>query len=470
MTKWSWKWITLSLVTLSLAACNANPGSDGSQGNTGADQETNQTRNAAAGTSNASDDPSSGERKTIVFSAFWPNEQYEQAKKEYEAAHPNIEIKLQYGLSTPYSDEGGDEAQTNADMEKYITSTNAAMLAGKGPDLMDLRYLSAEDYTAHRLLDDLGKRMDQDKTFDKSDYFTHVLESGRTEEGLFSVPLTFSLSGMIGDQAAIAQTGIKIDDRNWTWIDFIATGRKLLAAKGPYKTVIGNGEGMIAAAGPDYFVRSLAIDNYGWFVDEAKRKANFDSQQFSELLKQIKDMFDDGIIAGGPAYFTNVTIHSPQDYLTSLLAFGDQTAFYAKPHATGAAAGAAFTKEYNLGINANSNVRDESWEFLKYLMNHTSFGFPINKQRYREDVQELKDKGTITPDKTGPLQGKAFQVDATKLDRLENFVNQAAQERNESGKVLDIVVAESAAYFAGQKSAEEVARLIQNKATTLLNE
>ncbi|CAH0121658.1 Putative ABC transporter substrate-binding protein YesO [Paenibacillus sp. CECT 9249] len=469
MKKWSWKWITLSLVTLFLAACSAAPGTNSSQANTGTDQRTTQNRNANE-TGIEQQGASSGGRKTIVFATFWPNEQYEQAIKAYEADHPGIEIKLQYGLSTPYSDEWGDEAQMMADMEKYVTSTNAAMLAGQGPDLLDLRYLSAEDYAARHLLDDLGKRMDQDKTFRKDDYFTRVLESGKSDEGLFSVPLTFSLSGMIGNQAALAQTGVKIDDRNWTWNDFVATGRKLLAAKGPYQAVISNGEGMIAAAGHDYFVRSIMTDNYGMFVDEAKRTAHFNSQSFSDLLKQIKSMFDEGIIAGGPAYFSNITLSSPTDYLTSLRMFGEQTAFYVKPHATGAAAGATFATGYHLAVNAKSKVKDEAWDFLKYLLRHTSIGFPVNKQLYLEEVQKLKEKGTITPDKMGPLQGKTFNVDAAQLDLLENFVDQAAQERNGSGKVLDMVVEESAAFFAGQKSAEDVARLLQNKATTFLNE
>lgn len=469
MKTWSWKGVALSLFTLALAACSAAPSVNSYQSNTDQAPGSAQNRNVNE-TGIEEQGASFGEHKTIEFSTFWPNERYEQAIKAYEAEHPGIKIKLQYGLSTPYSDEGGDEAQIKADMEKYITSTNAAMLVGRGPDLMDLRYLSTEDYAARQLLDDLGKRMDQDKSFRKEDYFTRVLESGRSEKGLFSVPLTFSLSGMIGNRDALAQTGVQIDDQNWTWDSFVDTGRKLLAAKGPYQTVISNGEGMIAAAGPDYFVRSIVSDNYEIFVDEIKRTAYFNERSFPDLLKQIKSMLDEGMIAGGPAYFSNITISSPTDYLTSLRMFGEQTAFYIKPHATGGAAGVTFAAKDHLAVNAKSMVKNEAWDFIKYLMRHTSTGLPVNKQLYQEEVQELKEKGAITPNKMGPLQGKTFKVDATQLDLLEGFINQAAQERNESVKVLDMVVEESAAFFAGQKSAEDVARLLQNKATTFLNE
>lgn len=467
MKKIGFMLLSLAVIVLSLAACGNNGnGGDRTAGNSNtANGQSGDSSGAHAGDGA----PSSGGKKTIVFSAFWPDEQYEKAAKAYEAAHPGVTIKIQYGVSNPGGD-AGSGGQLDADIEKFTTSTNAAMLSGKGPDLIDLRYLAADDYERHHLLEDLKAKMDSDKTFRKTDYFENVLNGNMSGNAIYRLPLSFSLSGMAGDQAALAATGVKFDDRTWTWEDFMKTGRELVQANGPYDSAIVSGEGL-QVGGSDYFVRSVVADNYSLFVDETTRKASFDSPAFIRLLKQIKSMYDDGIVGQqGRGYFLNIAVTSPEDYLTTLNTFGKDTAVYVKPHTNGEAAGASFQSREEYGINANSNVKDEAWAFLKYLMDHTTSGLPVNKARFAEAVQALKDKGTITPPSLGSTPGKTFKVNEAQLDKLEGFAESASRKKNESGKILDIVSANMTAFFAGQKSAENVAGLIQNKAMTALNE
>ncbi|MEC0176887.1 hypothetical protein P4H83_18590 [Paenibacillus favisporus] len=38
--------------------------------------------------------PSTTEEKTVVFSTFFPSDYFKEAKKKYEAKHPNITIEL----------------------------------------------------------------------------------------------------------------------------------------------------------------------------------------------------------------------------------------------------------------------------------------------------------------------------------------------------------------------------------------
>ena len=303
--------LATALIALSLTACSGNAANEGMAGNgtgvgnggnapAGGNAGTVQDGSPADGSAGGADEStgggsSAGGRKTIVFAAFWPSDEYERAAKDYEAAHPNVTIKLQYGLSRPYGEDGGNGEQTDADIEKFTSATNAAMLAGEGPDVLDLRYLSADDYERHHLLADLGARMDGDVKFSKSDYFANVLESGRNGSSPYSIPLTFSLSGMVGDKAALAATGVKFDDRAWTWDDFMQTGRALVAAKGKYDAAVVSGEGF-QVGGTDYFVRSVVADDYSRFVDDTSGKASFDSPAFTDLLQRIKSMFDDGVV------------------------------------------------------------------------------------------------------------------------------------------------------------------------------
>lgn len=407
-------------------------------------------------------------KKTIVFSTFFPDDRFKEAKKKYEALHPNITINLQ--------DVDVDDSHLEAAMEKYVTTTNTELLAGKGADLIQMDLLPIDNYASHHLLADLVPIMEADKSFKKTDYFSNVLDNVRIGEGLYSMPLGFFLKGFAGDDSAIAKTGVTFDDKSWSWNDFIQTSKQL-TSKGGYSTALMYG-------GPEYMLANMVNDNYSLFVDTAEKSASFDSSSFTGLMKQVKGMFDDGLVNSqgrGDSYFHDIQINSPWDYLVSLREIGENTSLYAKPHAQDTKVGGYFQTYRNVAINESSAVKKEAWEFMKFMMSDavptppTSAGFPINKQMFAKQIEQLKKDGTVQAYKEGPLHGLTFEVDQAKLAKLEAYVNGAVHpvERDSTkvgGEVGKVIIETATAYFSGQKSAEDVAKLIQNKVTTYLNE
>ncbi|MBO7744872.1 extracellular solute-binding protein [Paenibacillus sp. MWE-103] len=444
-------------------APGANGGASGGEGG-GAAAETG---GASAGTG----------KTTIVFSAFWHDPKYQAAKKAYEALHPDVEIKLE---DVDYTNE-----TLEGDIEKYVTATNAALLAGKGPDLIEMDLLPADSYVKHGLLADLSPMMAQDKDFKRSDYFTNVLDNVRVGDALYAMPLSFFLMGFAGDEGAIAKTGVAFDDLSWSWSDFAKTA-EAMTASGGQRTAL-------SYEGPEYLLGEMVSDNYGLFLDPGGREAHFDSASFTGLMKQVKTMFDDGVVSaigrGVNAYFNSIQINSPKDYLESMAGFslgakmadktaGDRAKLYAKPHAQDTAAGGYFKTYRSVAIAAGSKVQAAAWDFVKFMMSEemqapaTTTGFPINKAAYAEQAAALKKEGSFRAVPEGPLQGAAIQVDEAMLDGLGAYVEGAVHPSRDSksDQVWNLVVAESKAFFAGQKSAEAVASLIQNKAMTFLNE
>ncbi|MNW02119.1 hypothetical protein D3C71_1978580 [compost metagenome] len=55
-------------------------------------------------------------------------------------------------------------------------------------------------------------------------------------------------------------------------------------------------------------------------------------------------------------------------------------------------------------------------------------------------------------------------------DELKQLIQSASSLAKADDKMLSMIEEESKTYFSGQKSAEEVAKLIQNRVTTYLNE
>ena len=52
----------------------------------------------------------------------------------------------------------------------------------------------------------------------------------------------------------------------------------------------------------------------------------------------------------------------------------------------------------------------------------------------------------------------------------QEVINSSTKMMDYDQSIINIVLEESAAYFAGQKSAEDVAKLIQSKANIFVNE
>jgi|GEM_PF-1293830 ABC-type sugar transport system, periplasmic component len=473
MNKYAHGIVASCLLALTLTGCNGS----------GGENEVKVPGNNAGGTENsasaASEDgatPAVGKKK-IVFSTFWHDAKYKAAIQEYESLHPDIEIKLE---DFDYTD-----ATLEADMEKYISATNTAMLAGKGPDLLEVDILPFDSYIKHSLLADLNPMMAQDKHFKKSDYFTNVLDNVRVGESLYTMPFSFFLMGFAGDEGAIAKTGVKFDDHSWSWSDFMKTAKAM--------TTSGGLPSALSYGGPEYLLGEMVSDNYSLFVDPDERKAHFDSASFTGLMKQVKAMFDEGIVSkigrGANAYFRSVQINSPKDYLETMKVTGlemkmfakedgDHMRLYAKPHAQDTSAGGYFKTYRSVAISANSKVKPEAWDFVKFMLSEdmqspaTTTGFPINKAAYAKQIEELKKQGAFKSAQEGPLQGAMIQVDGEMLSGLDSYVNGAVHstKNDNSDKLRGLIITESEAYFAGQKTAEAVANLIQNKAMTVLNE
>ncbi|WP_274650581.1 ABC transporter substrate-binding protein [Paenibacillus humicola] len=463
------------LMLFALTACVGSGPDGGIAGGTGqnnrngtdAAQSGGPARQPADGTKADGDGAKgTGGKTTIVFQTFWPDEWLAQAVKKYEAAHPNVDIKL--------SDVQTDDSHLEAAIEKFTTTMNTAMLSGSGPDLLEMDLLPTDKYRSRNLLVDYNELMDSDPSFEKDDYFGNILKGAQVGGGLYGMPLSFFLYGLAGDEDKIASTGVTVDDKTWTWNDFIDAASAMVK-QGTLKFGI--------ASDPESLLTQMVTDNYSLFVDEKNRKPLFDSDAFTGLMKQVKSMLDEGVIKTGnaigrtDAYFRPIQINSAWDDLVSLREIGEHTKLYVKPHAAGTDAGGYFRTYRTIGMNAASKVKPEAWAFVKYLMSDElprkpeSAGFPINKKLFEDQLQQLQQEGTVQAYKEGPLHGQAIPVDDTMLEQLKSDVTGATHAVSyQSSQIEDIILDESAAFFSGQKSAEDVAKLIQNRAETYLNE
>ncbi|MCU4970857.1 ABC transporter substrate-binding protein [Bacillus toyonensis] len=421
---------------------------------------------------------SKGERKTkdgktiVEVSTLGSTESLKQAEKLYEQKNPKIDIQIKGAFPENESKTGGSKTEGSqkdeTSAEKIISKVNTEFLAGRGSDVIVLDGLPADKYGKKGLLTDLSEMIEQDKSFDENQYFDKVLDNSKTNEKLYGIPLYFWLSGLLGDDKAIQQSGVKVNDKEWTWSEFTSIGKEL-ASKGTHTHVIGN-------TPPEQMLQFLVQDHYNELVDKASGKAKFQSNLFVQMLEDVKKMYDEKLATAdevnlGEAYFVRLPmIMSIEDYFSTGAVLGiTGTKIYQKPHIAGQKKGVAFTPNTTVGINEKSPVKKEAWNFLKFLMSDEvqskGNGFPINKAVYEQQIKTLKEKKGIE----GP-DGTLINVTESDIQGLEKMVAEISVQSPQSTKIESIIAEESKSYFSGQKSAKDVAALIQNRVTTYINE
>ena len=176
--------------------------------------------------------------------------------------------------------------------EKYLTTTTTEVLSGKGADLFVLNdsSLPIDRYVDKKAFVDLNQYIDMDTSFDKSQYYMNILENSEMNGGLYVLPTRFFLNALFADQDAISKTGVKIDDKhNWTWSQFVEVSKQL-KQKGTLEYAMQDT--------PDTILNTLVFEdkNFNQLVDIGKNEAHFDSKFFTDLLKQVKALYDDKVL------------------------------------------------------------------------------------------------------------------------------------------------------------------------------
>jgi multiple sugar transport system substrate-binding protein len=128
---------------------------------------------------------------------------------------------------------------------------------------------------------------------------------------------------------------------------------------------------------------------------------------------------------------------------------------------------------FYFSISANSDVPDGAWEVMKYLLSdemqkecylnmESGFnGIPVNRSALLWNIDQVVTEKSDNGEKpVSPELEESFVALLESIDSRERY-------DNEIGK---IVLEEAPPYFLGQKTAEEVAVIMESRINLILNE
>ena len=123
-----------------------------------------------------------------------------------------------------------------------------------------------------------------------------------------------------------------------------------------------------------------------------------------------------------------------------------------------------------VAIAENGKNQDIAWELVKSLLDlggqRESHPFPVLREAFDLAVEEQK----TTPDPHFLDIPEFTPLSDEGEEELRKMVQGVSEMVAFDTQILDLIIEESAAFFAGQKDIDETVRVIQERVTTYLNQ
>jgi hypothetical protein len=381
-----------------------------------------------------------------------------------------------------------DEGATFEHWQGGFLNLQLDLMTGSGPDII---YDPFGWMTNHELLFDLYPFIDVDPELSRTDFFTNILTAFENPSGnLPMITNSFNIRTMIGPAATVGHI------QSWTpsaLLELVEQNNHMLEPLGPSM----NRELFI------HFTLRHADSN---LIDWDNHTANIDSEEFisllnaamllpeplslNEILTQWGSADPFLLMLRGEQLLDYELFFSPNSYNLYTCILGDIVVL-GIPTSTGGIH--IFEQPWQMGINAASVHADAAWEFIRGFILPTveieMFRFPLRIDLYDKLIDILKTPEMMVDNdgnlveipsefevsEEGRLEYVVFNIYAmtdAMADSVRNIIDIAVASNNNVHQqtLFDVIDGDIASFFAGIRSAEDTARIIQNRVQTFLNE
>ena len=417
---------------------------------------------------------------TVAQLEYYPDYQFSNRIIRFNRSHDDV--RIEYKDYTQYN----TEDNADAGFTKFMTELGA----GNVPDILPMSQLPYKQLAAKGILEDLYPYIDADPQLDRSDFFPNVLTALESNGGLYQIVPGFSVETLVGAASVVGDTP------GWTYDQFNAALAKMpegCTALEPYTT-------------RDIVLNSLLAADMDRYVDWNTGEVHFDSDDFKQLLTfasqfpadydwEIQDSTENSqeLIRQGRQMLARSYLYSLDALLWGDTNFGGKSTYIGWPTESGV--GSIMRIDTGYAISHTSTHKDQVWEFLRGMLTEEGqkdvYTIPTNRHVYESKLNELmtpnyrKDAdGNYVLDENGERVQEPrgswgdengeehfiYAMTQEQADELMNVVSTCTRVADYNSSIYDIVAEQAEAFFSGQKSVDDVARLIQSKANIYVNE
>ncbi len=374
------------------------------------------------------------------------------------------------------------EYNTDEDYSAGLMKLNTEILSGQVPDIILVdTSLPIKQYVAKGLIEDLYPYIEADTELGGREalmqQFFDAIAVGDTLpyiSSAFSINTTMGATRVVGEEL-----GWTIDEMNAVLAQ-MPEGCRLFS----YAT----------QADMLSYIMSVNIDNY---VDWSTGECNFDNEGFVKLLELCKTFpatidydnwetmpSEDELIKNGMVLLSQIALSDFESLGWTKSYFGEDYTFKGYPSESGI--GSAFIANNGLAMSSKCAHKDVAWSFIRYLITedyqeeNSWYGFPTNKAIFDQKVNNVLNpensdaSGGVVMYSSGSdiidTSADQFRVTQDDVDKVLELIDNIDITMSYDTSIMNIITEESSTFFAGQKSAEDTARIIQDRVRTYVSE
>lgn len=413
----------------------------------------------------------------MKLASYYLDAQVRKQVIEFNRSHEDIRIVLEdYSVyNTEENWEAGMEMMKND------------ILSGKVPDILIVpNDFDMGMYANKGLFTDLYKLMEKDETVKKEDYLQNIIALGEYNGELYELIPSFNAVTLIGKKSDVG------DGYNWTYDDVKA----LMDKKGDGVSLFSQDSARQTIM---YYGINLAFDQ---FYNSNTGECRFDSPdfiKFLELLNEFPEEVSEDLWnqedywqtyenqwRNGSTLLKYEWIYGFRNYVENSQGyFGEPISYIGFPTAEGS--GSAAYTEFTLAISEECSFKDEAWEYISYFIKddyqeNSVNGFPVKLSALDKKAEEEMKPNTYVDEATGEevVEDMSFWIGdeeiALKMLTKEecqyviDFLKAIDYRQKNVSDITAIIEEDVAAYFEGQKTAQQVADTIQSRVKIFVNE
>lgn len=361
------------------------------------------------------------------------------------------------------------------DIQTFRNRVQAELSAGDGPDLLDIYALQNLDYMPYaqkgflleltEVMKDVGGEIPE-----------KVMACNRWEDGVYGLPSSFYLSGLLYVQE------LNVTGEEWNAQRCM---QALEDGNTPYfcaRIWNFNAQDM-----GNYILSLLGVGREGiqLYVDEREGTCHFDSTEFKQMLSFAKEHLDDGggdareKMLNGEAFFSEWNFGSFRHFWEASLKYQGKQKYIGYPSPKGEVYG---VRARGLYVNARTEHLEGVKDFLAFVLSDQEQEkivssqdgyFParldILQKIWEEAKKEVSDDTWYVTDAKGEIQYKPRRMTQEEEQIFWHMLDCSVPFYYQNA-IDDIVCEETPLYFTGEKGADEVAKAVQSRVQNYLNE
>lgn len=407
--------------------------------------------------------PADKQKDNILFGCGYLNWDVKKAIGDFN------KLNSQYRV-IPYA------IENTSDYELAYNQFEEDIIAGKY-DIIDTSSVDYVKLAKKGAFVDLYQYMNNDSDIKLENYFSNLFKASEINGKLYTVSPFVQISTMMVDKSLVGnKEKITLSD--------------LLNFRKQYPNIAFMDYGTKEEA---FYVGLLYSSDL--FIDWENGTCNFMTQDFYDLLNYANSFPTEidyanysqwGLLKSGDIKVTNLGLYDITNYQVTKSLVGDNFVIVGYP--TNRENGHIVTNYGGFSISEKSNNKEGAWEFLKTLLSEdfqsssNGSGFPVLKSAFDEMMKKamVEDGYTdengnfvVSPKVTwgdGTMEIEVYAATQEEVDEIRKVFEVASATYQYDEKMIEMISEEIEPFFNGQKSAEDIASIIQSRVRIYLAE